>query len=307
MTKILFIALMAQFAACVTIPAKRNTFTPQNFSEMRSYLLNKQPNLDIFSQSGPFTHHMHKNFAIRVTTSDLIFTDLFLADHNQKAPLVIFIHGNGSWKEAHRFQAINVASWGMHALTLQMPNYKRWMKNGKLLAKLVNLLYRWPDLIDQRIDINKIILVGHSFGGSAVALAIGNGAPALGAILLDPAVVRKDIIKSLVKINIPVMLLGADQEVFQSRRRGYFFKHIPKRMAEVSIRGATHDDAQYPSRRALQYFGFDPFTSQDKQEKFKAAITATAFSLGANGNLNYAWKSFSADIKQGTFFNAKKK
>jgi len=103
------------------------------------------------------------------------------------------------------------------------------------------------------------------------------------------------------------MLLGADQEVFQSRRRGYFFKYIPKRMAEISIRGATHDDAQYPSRRSLQYFGFDPFTSVDKQEKFKAAITTTAFSLGANGNLHYAWKSFGADIKQGSFFNAKKK
>jgi len=128
MIKLLFSVLTLQLGACATIPAKKATFEPESFSEIRSFLLNKQPSLKIFRQNGPFSHHMHKNFAIRVTTTDLIFTDLFLADHNQKAPLVIFVHGNGSWKEAHRFQAISIASWGMHALTLQMPNYKRWMK-----------------------------------------------------------------------------------------------------------------------------------------------------------------------------------
>jgi len=162
-------------------------------------------------------------------------------------------------------------------------------------------------VIDSRIDVNRIILVGHSFGGSAVAVALAEGAPAAGGILLDPAAIGRDLPKFLQKINRPVMLLGADDEVSPTRNRGYFYRFIRTGIAEVSIRGAAHEDVQYPSVAALQNFGIDPLTTQELQITFVSALTSTAVSLTSTGTLDYAWTSFGAVFENGKFFNARKK
>ena len=57
----------------------------------------------------------------------------------------------------------------------------------------MDLIRRAPEIIDTRIDVNKIILVGHSFGASSVVIALAEGAPAAGGILLDPAVYGNDL------------------------------------------------------------------------------------------------------------------
>src|SRR5690606_31905475 len=99
----------------------------------------------------------------------------------------------------------------------------------------------------------------------------------------------------------------ADERVFLSRRRAYFYKYVPRQFAELSIKGATHEDAQYPSRRALDMFGFDPFTDEELQQKFSAAIAVAAYSLSTQGDLSYAWKAYADEFKSGAFLNAKKK
>ena len=58
------------------------------------------------------------------------------------------------------------------------------------------MIHAWPKLLDEKIDHEKIILVGHSFGGSAISIAVGKGAPAAGLILLDPALISKGVKKS---------------------------------------------------------------------------------------------------------------
>ena len=247
---------------------------------------------------------MHKNYELRLSTTERINTDLFLSAPAEKAPLVIFLHGYDSSKEDHTYQAMHVASWGMHCLALQLPNNGPWVSNGKTLAKIVNFIYRSPEIIDSRIDVNKIILVGHSFGGSAVAIALAEGAPAAGGILLDPAAVGKDLPEFLKQINTPVMLLGADEHVSSARNRDYFYRFIRSGIAEVSIKDATHEDAQYPSEFALQ---LRSDTTEELQVTFVSALTSAAFSLSATGKFDYAWTSFGDVFKNGKFFNAKKK
>ena len=44
-----------------------------------------------------------------------------------------------------------------------------------------------------------------------------------------------------------LMLLGADRSIFRSRKRRLFYDEIGGEVGEVSIRGATHDDAQHPN------------------------------------------------------------
>ena len=308
-SSILFaIAWLTLAGGCTRLPDTRVTpLKSATVSELQGYLLTHKADLDQFRLRGPFTVALRKDHEIRLSTTERIQTDLFSSTLSEKAPLVIFLHGHDSSKEAHGYQAMHLASWGMHCLSLQLPNNGPWVGNGRILARIVNLIHRSPEIVDNRIDVNKIILVGHSFGGSAVAVALAEGAPAAGGILLDPAGVGKELPGFLQQINIPVMVLGADEHVSSTLNRGYFYRFIRSGIAEVSIKDAAHEDAQYPSERALQAFGIDPYTTEELQVTFVSALTAAAFSLSATGKFDYAWTSFGDAFANGKLFNAKKK
>lgn len=294
------IAWLTLAGGCARLPdTGKTSLEPKTLSELQGYLLTHKADLDQFRLRGPFAVAEHDNYEMRLSTTELINTDLFLSERPEKAPLVIILHGHDSSKEAHTYQAMHLASWGMHSLALQLPNHGPWVGNGKTLAKIVKFIYRWPEIIDSRIDVNKIILVGHSFGASAVAVALAEGAPAAGGILLDPAVDGSGLPNYLRQINTPVMLLGADQHVSWALKREYFYRFIRSGISEVSIKDASHEDAQFPSEFAL--------ATEELQITFVSALTSAAFSLASTGNFDYAWTSFDDVLKNGKFFDAKKK
>jgi pimeloyl-ACP methyl ester carboxylesterase len=293
---------------CARQPGTGQTsLKPKTIAELRGYLLDHKADLDLFRLRGPFAVDARTNHEIRLSPTERVDADLFLSAPHEKAPLVVFVHGYDSSKEAHANQAMHVASWGMHSLTLQLPRRGPWVGNGRTLAKIVSFIARSPHVIDSRIDVSRIILVGHSFGASAVAIAMAEGAPAAGGILLDPAAVGRDLPQLLQKITKPVMVLGADDEISSARNRDYFYRYIRSGVGEVSIRDATHEDAQYPSEHAVQNFGLDPHTTEELQVTFAAALTSAAVSLSATGAFDYAWTSFGPVLASGKFFDAKKK
>jgi pimeloyl-ACP methyl ester carboxylesterase len=294
-------------ARTAELPGVETSIPAESAAELHRYLLNREPNVDVFRARGPFAVTTQQDRELRLTPSQRIKMDVFLSAAGSKAPLVIFLHGHDSSKRAHANQAAHLASWGMHCVSVQLPNTGPWDTNGRTLAALVRLVHRSPGTIDNRIDTSKIILVGHSFGAFAVTVALAEGAPAAGAILLDPATVGKDARNVLRRIRKPVMVLGADDEDIAPRNRDYFFEFIRSDVAEVSIRDAVHEDAQYPSDFALQNAGVDPHTTEELQMTFVSALTATAISISATGALEYAWTSFGRALQAGTFFNAKKK
>jgi pimeloyl-ACP methyl ester carboxylesterase len=259
-------------------------------AELQAYLRARDAHVDLFRAQGPFGVVTQQDRELRLTTSERIDTDLFLAALSEKAPLVILLHGYDSSKRAHAKQAAHLASWGMHSLTIQLPNHGPWDANGRTLAKLVSAISRSPDAIDRRIDTSRIILVGHSFGAYAVAVALAEGAPAMGGILLDPAGVGRELPTILRRIRKPVMVLGADDEVVAPRNRDYFFEFV-----------------RNPSDFALQNGGVDPHTNEELQVTFVSALTAAAISLANTGTFEYAWASFRPVFEKGRFFNAKKK
>ena len=122
------------------------------------------------------------------------------------------------------------------ALALDLPKRGPWIANGRTLARLVDAIHRTPQLVDGRIDADKIILVGHSFGATAVAAALGEGAPALGGVLLDPAGIGRQLPQLLKRITVPVMVIGADEDIWPTRNRGQFYRFIPAAVGEISIR-----------------------------------------------------------------------
>ena len=302
------IALLIMAGGCARLPGTGVTsLKPATVSELRGYLLKGKADLEEFRLRGPFAVSTHKDFEVSLSATERIDSDLYLSAPAEKAPLVIFLHGHENSKADHAYQALHVASWGMHSLALQLPNNGPWVANGRTLARIVGAIYRQPEMIDSRIDADKIILVGHSFGGSAVAIAMAEGAAAAGAILLDAAGIGRDLPKFLSQINKPVMLLGADEQRSAARNRDYFYSFIRSGVGEISIRDAVHEDAQYPAEFPLQLFSSAPPQSEALQITFVSALTAAALSLSATGKFDYAWASFGDAIKNGRIFNAKKK
>ena len=304
---LLSIAWLALAGGCARVPTTEvTTLKAASLSELQAHLLNHKADLEQFRLRGPFAVATHEDHELRLSPTERIKTDLFLAAPSEKAPLVIFLHGHDSSKEDHAYQAMHVATWGMHCLALQLPNNGPWVNNGRLLARIVNSIQRSPEIVDRRIDVNRIVLVGHSFGGAAVAVALAEGARAAGGILLDPAADSKELPGFLKKINSPVMVLGADEEVFEALNRSYFYRFIRSGIAEISVRDATHEDAQYPSELA-KASGFDSPTTEELQLTFVSALTSAAFSLATTGKLDYAWTSFGGAVQSGKFINPRKK
>lgn len=295
-------------AACVMPPdAGAQSQPPGNFSDLQSQLLGQEVNINRFRQRGPFQVSVRPDRELRLSAKERIPADFYLASPGEKAPLVIFLHGHDCSKEAHSRQAMHLASWGMHAVSVQLAKTGPWDVNARTLARIVSLIRRTPAVIDGRIDVNRIILVGHSFGGHAVALAMAQGAPVAGGILLDPAYSGNATPEFLYKIKKPVMVLGADEIINPVRRREYFYDYIQGEVVEVSIKDATHEDAQYPSETSLQNGGVDAETTEELQVTFVSGITATAISLSATGKLDYAWAGLREMVDSGKMFNPKKK
>jgi pimeloyl-ACP methyl ester carboxylesterase len=302
------IAWLALVSGCARLPATGVTpLQPATLSELRGYVLDHKADVDQFRMRGPFEVATHKDHELRLSATERIDADLYLSAPAEKAPLAILLHGHDNSKEDHAYQALHLATWGIHSLAVTLPNNGPWVGNGRTLARIVAFVHRHPETIDSRIDVNKIILVGHSFGGAAVAIALAEGAPAAGGILLDPAGTGKDLPKFLRKIDKPVMLLGADERFSPVRDRRDFYLYIRSGIAEVSITDATHEDAQFPLEPAPQGHGADSSATEELQITFVSALTAAAFSLGHTGNFDFAWAGFGDAIASGKFFDALKK
>jgi pimeloyl-ACP methyl ester carboxylesterase len=283
------------------------TFRPASLDELKGYVLNRKPDFEQFKLRGPYAVTVHKDRELRLSATERIEADLYLSAAPGSAPLVILLHGLDNSKQTHGYQALHLASWGMHSLALQLPNNGPWIGNGNTLARVVKSIHDRPDIIDRRIDPQRIVLAGHSFGGSSVAVALALDAPAVGGILLDPAGVGRTLPDYLGKIHVPVMVLSSDVRVSVARNRNYFYAYMRGNVAELSIAGAAHEDAQFPLETALPGVGTSSPARTEAQLSFVGALASAAFSLGFTGTLDYAWSSFDDAVRSGILLAARRK
>lgn len=276
-------------------------------AELQRDLLSRKPDVGQFKLRGPFAVTERSDLDIPLPSGIAVEADLYLCEPARKAPLVILLHGYDNSRKDHAFQAMHLASWGIHSLAIDLPKHGPWIANGRMAAALVDAIQRTPRLTGDRVDTGKIILAGHSFGATAVAAALGVGARAVGGILLDPAGIGRQLPDLLKRITVPVMIIGADEDIWPTRNRGQFYRFIPGAVGEISIRDTRHEDAQYPHQHMLRAFQDQPDDSEEAQIAFVSALTASAFGLAATGNLDYGWTSFADGIKKGIFFNARRK
>ena len=250
-------------------PATRVTVTRAgNPAELQQYLLSHRPDVAQFRSRGPFAVVERRDLKIHLVSGAIVDADLYLCAPAARAPLVVVLHGYENSKRDHAFQALHLASWGMHALAINLPNRGPWITNGKTLSTLVGMIRRTPERIDSRIDGKRIILAGHSFGATAVAAALGEDAPAVGGILLDPAGIGQQLPQLLTRITVPVMVIGADEDIWPARNRGQFYRFIRAGVREISIREAVHEDAQYPNEHTLRGIGREPRRCGESADHF---------------------------------------
>jgi pimeloyl-ACP methyl ester carboxylesterase len=301
---LLGLVFLALAAACARLPTGVTQLKAASPGELRKVLLNSKADVDQFRLRGPFEVVTQKDRGLSLSATERIEGDWYLAAPAEKAPLVILLHGHDNTKVDHSYQGLHLATWGIHTLIVNLPNQGPWVDNGRTLARIAAAIRRRPDLVDKRIDLNRIILAGHSFGGAAVAVALAEGAPVVGGILLDPAVPGKEFPRFLRQVSKPVMMIGADEYFSPVANRGDFFLHIRTGIAEISITDAHHDDGQF----ALDAPEDPESTStEEHQVTFVSALTSAALSLAWTGNFDYAWRSFSDGLASGKFSNAVRK
>lgn len=260
-----------------------------------------------FGRPGGFQWMVDRDIPITINPDTTVLADVYRPRLDDRSPVVIISHGNASSKESHALQAERLASWGFHVVTAQLPNLGQWIDNGRVLGELATMISRYPMIIGRCADPRRVIIAGHSFGGSAAVVAAARGAPVKGLILLDPAVVSDGLLRELITVRVPMMLIGADESVFKSRRRGLFHDLTRAPFREISVRGATHNDAQYPSDDDRTWGFLNLSTSEERQEAFVRAMIASAISLAVDGSTNWAWRGLTAPKNRTVYFGAREK
>jgi pimeloyl-ACP methyl ester carboxylesterase len=307
-TGALVLAGLALAGGCARLPATGVTpLRAATVSELRAQVLGRKPDVDLFRQRGPFVVDQRTNRELRLSATERIDTDLYLSSPAGKAPLVILLHGHDNTKADHAYQAFHLASWGLHSLAVTLPKNGPWIDNGRTLSRIAALIRSRPEILDRRIDADRIILAGHSYGAAAAAIALAVGAPASGGVLLDPAGIGKGLPGYLRKIDKPVMVIGADERVSAVHDRRHFYQYIRRNVREVSINEAHHEDGQFPFESAFRLISGDTNATPELQITFVSALTASAFSLAHTGSFDYAWASFGGALRSGRLFGARRK
>lgn len=238
-------------------------------------------------------YQLFVNELLKIDNDNTISIDVAIPLNKIQPPVALILHGNRSKKEAHRNQIIALAKNGIMGIALQFRNMNQWYDNGILLAKIIPLLAQGITIQDRRLASDSIVLIGHSFGGYASAIAAGSSNRVKGVVLLDPAMFDLRGPVYIAKATAPIIIIGADKDVFRSRKRDLFFEATSSRTIELSVNGATHDDAQNPSMFALSSYGYDPYTTPNIQALITHLIVESTKAL----SYKYSMPHFESSLR----------
>jgi hypothetical protein len=120
---------------------------------------------------------------VRIRGLDAEASGLFLAPRPAagRAPLIIFMHGNGELADDWIPEFESPRTWGVGVLLVEYPGYGRapGAPSEKSITAAVQAAYDWA-AADPRIDPTRIVAYGRSLGGGAAArLAVDRKVAAL--------------------------------------------------------------------------------------------------------------------------------
>ena len=238
----------------------------------------KIPQISDFDRWGPFDFQIHEKFDVRLSEKTKISSTLLNPENHEESQLVIFQHGNKNSQNDHIEQAKIIASWGFQVILLSQPNQKHWNLNSQNLKNLIQLVKSFPPIVG-RIDQDfSVYLIGHSFGGYAATYASIKGADVDGIVLLDPAIYDSKIITRKRFNSKPTIIIGADEQIFRSKKREVF-RSLSPRSIEISISQADHYDAQWGESFLYGIEFLNHFTRYKYRRTYTATTVAALFAL----------------------------
>ena len=149
------------------------TLKPASLDELQRYLLANSADVGLFKVRGPFEVTIKEDLELQVAANERYQLDAYLSAPAEKAPLVILLHGHENSKEDHAYQALHLATWGMHSVSVQLPNTGPWIKNGELLARIVRFIHNHPTV--KMLALAFVLLIGFALVAEGFSFHIPKG------------------------------------------------------------------------------------------------------------------------------------
>ena len=189
------------------------------------------------------------------TDSGDVTFDVYLPAHSQPAPLVVVAHGFSRDRS-------NMAGWGerlaCEGLVAAVPTLPKWSDhraNGRAINELIVYLSRAP--YADRIDRDRLAIMGFSAGGLATLLAAADNPRISLWIGLDPVDVNGWGADAAGRLRARVVMIRAEPSPWNAYGNAAGIEQAlaaaaPGRCTSLTIPGAVHIDAEWPTTPAAQ-------------------------------------------------------
>lgn len=162
---------------------------------------------------------------------------------------LLLAHGAGGGAEHHLFHALEAALAPMPVHRMEFPYRKAGRKAPDRAPKLVAAVVEEATDFAKRIGTtpDRLVLGGRSMGGRMCSMAVAEGLPATGLVLLSyplhpPGKAEKLRVDHFDQIRVPCLFVGGDRDPFGSPAE--FDMHTPAISGSVTyfwLEGQRHD------------------------------------------------------------------
>lgn len=214
-----------------------------------------------YMENGSYEVATHENAVLQEFKKFIVYYPSALETGQDKYPVIVICNGSGTPVSKYSAVSKHLASWGFIVIGTE-ENYS-WNAFGAEMC--LRYLERWNDnekiedttsIFYQKIDFDRVGVVGHSQGGVGVINAVtdtGHKDIYKAAVSLSPT--NKELAHNLfwdynaTLINIPVMLIsgagGGDDWVVTGGQLQAIYDDIPSSKLMARRRNTAHNEVLY--------------------------------------------------------------
>lgn len=214
-----------------------------------------------YMENGSYEVATHENAVLQEFKKFIVYYPSALETGQDKYPVIVMCNGSGTPVSKYSAVSKHLASWGFIVIGTE-ENYS-WNAFGAEMC--LRYLERWNDnekieditsIFYQKIDFDRVGVVGHSQGGVGVINAVtdtGHKDIYKAAVSLSPT--NKELAHNLfwdynaTLINIPVMLIsgagGGDDWVVTGGQLQAIYDDIPSSKLMARRRNTAHNEVLY--------------------------------------------------------------
>lgn len=239
-----------------------------------------------YMADGPYEVSVHEDGTLLEFQKFRVYYPAELETSNQKYPVIVICNGSGTPLSKYPVVAKHYASWGFIVVGTDEKN--AWNAFGAEMS--IRYLQRWNEnekiedaesMFYQKVDFDRVGIVGHSQGGVGVINAITDTTHKdiyKTAVSLSPT--NQELAHNLFwdynasKVNIPILLIsgagGGDDWVVTGDQLASIYEEIPSEKAMMRRKDTPHHEVLYrPDGYVMAWFMWQ---LQGDEEAAKAFI-----------------------------------